>query len=157
MKIAGLDLTKAHEELIVLPRGEQEIVFVAKAVLSFKEFEKLCPEPEPPEYIGENGKKTTDFEDLGYRQQLIQRASRRMNWLVLKSLEDSPGLEWEQVDLQNPKTWDKWDEELEEANFTPAEINRIRNAVFIANALNEDRIKEARDAFLNRRAQEAAK
>ena len=49
MKIGGVDpKTLPKEEVLVLPRGDQAIVFRAVGVPDYDEFDALCPEPKAP-------------------------------------------------------------------------------------------------------------
>ena len=47
MKIGGVQVTGPSEEVLVLPREPEPIVFRAVAVPDMEEFHKLCPEPKP--------------------------------------------------------------------------------------------------------------
>ena len=56
MKIAGVDpKTLSPEYTLVLPRGEDLIVFKARGLVDFEEFHKFVPEPVPPRKMTRDG------------------------------------------------------------------------------------------------------
>lgn len=148
MKIAGKDLTAVNKEICVIPRGDDNIVFVAAAVLDWEAFDKLCPEPEPPKKRFPHGEVIDNVEDPQYVQQLREYSTKRLNWMFITSLRDTEGLEWEEVDYSNPDTWEKWKDELLAANFSTVEIGYITQAVTVANNLDVDKINQAKKDFL---------
>jgi hypothetical protein len=136
-------------ETLIIPRGEDEpIVFTAKAVLDNTQFERLVKEPNPPVIVKRTGERVEDLKDPKYLKALEDFSEKQTAFLVLKSLEDTEGLEWETVNMGDPSTWPNFRTELKEAGFSNVEIGRIVNAVATANCLNESRLKEARDNFL---------
>jgi len=76
-----------------------------------------------------------------------QHGELRFAYMVLKSLEPSD-IEWEKVNAADPSTWLGWQDELKEAGISQTELNRIIVCVMQANALDEDKLKEAREVFL---------
>jgi len=151
MKINGVQVTQA-EELLVLPRSNgDDIVFRAIPVAITAEFDSKVPMPVPP-MIQKKGGKYQDITDKEFVKALDLRSGRRFSLMLLRSLEPS-NIEWETVKLEDPGTWDKWEEELKEAGLSEVECNRVVSTVMAANSLDEDKIKEAREAFL--RGQEA--
>ncbi len=80
------------------------------------------------------------------------RGERRFSLMLIRSLEPS-NIEWENIKLEDSSSWLNWEEELKEAGLSETECNRVVAAVMAANSLDEDAIKEAREAFL--RGQEA--
>lgn len=152
MRING-DRPTLNEEVVVLPRPEgKDIVFRARAVLSYDDFNKMVPSPIPPTAIDPEGKKFLNIEDLEYKAAQVKRFRQENAWMLLKSLEATPGLTWEVVNMQQPDTWLKWHEELKESNLSAAEIELVFRAVWDANCLNNDKVKAARDRFLSSRA-----
>jgi hypothetical protein len=83
-----------------------------------------------------------------YKAANKSRDGKRFDFLMLRSLEPS-NIEWSEVDMEKPNTWAKWKDELIESGISDNEIQRIVGAVMIANSLDEDKIKEARDSFLH--------
>lgn len=150
MKLAGRELKKCNSHTIVIPRtDEKPIVLIARAVLDYSMFEKLCPDPKPPYRMKAGGEKVANFKDPRYVLSLESFGRRRVAWIVLESLRlGSPELEWDIVDYGDPNTWEKYTEELQESGFNWAEIAMITNGCFIANSLDESKIEEARASFL---------
>ncbi len=163
MKLNGRKPAGPNVEIVVIPRppevtlgenGERQeksmdLVFKCQAVLDFADLEKMCPMPKPP-MIRKRGQDFSepDFANQKYREQIRKRADQKTSFLIMKSLEGTPGLEWEKVKPLEPETWSFVTEELREAGLTDHEMSRILNGVQIANGLNEDRYKEAKSRFL---------
>lgn len=138
-----------HIEPIILPRPEGDLVFHAKAIDSFDEFEQLCPPPEPPGKILPGNVKVSNPEDATFIQQLNQYGDKRVAYMVIKGLLDgTDDLEWENVDLGNHLTWMKFREELRESGLSDVEINRLVSGVMTANSLSEPAVERARQRFL---------
>jgi hypothetical protein len=150
MKLAGKKISGPNIETIILPRGDGEpIVFKAQAVLDFDDFEKMCPMPKPATVVRPGGKKSANFEDPTYKAAIELHAKKRFAWIVLTSLHlGTPDLEWERVDYGDPNTWLSYEDELREAGISNIEIGRIHRGVMIANALDDEKLEEARNAFL---------
>ena len=153
MKIAGIDpKSLCNEVLLVLPRGESELVFRAKGLPNMDEFEALCPKPNPP------GKMTRDGwvpmpEDPTYQQLISAWGQTRLGYMIVKSLEPSQ-IEWDTVNLSDPQTWKNWSTDLRSGGLSDIECQRVMNLVLEANCLDEAKLKKAREVFL---AGEAAK
>lgn len=156
MKLKGKK-PQVNVETLVLPRGNGErLVFKAKAVLDFNEFEKMLPEPTPPTRMtpgDEKGKPV--FDDEKYQEALGKWVDLRHAWMVLKSLEATPGLEWETIRGNDPVTWLGWRDELIASSISPVEVGRIEACVKAANCLSEKLLREARETFF-RETQEAS-
>lgn len=148
MKIAGRIFTGPRVETVVLPRQDGDIVIKAKAVLDFDEFEKLCKAPEPPMMMKPGGEQLPLLDDKDYLKKLEAYADKKTNWMMLKSLEATEGLEWETVDFNDPDTWGNYQEELKKAGFSFAEVGTIVRLVSDACGLNQSKIEEATKSFL---------
>jgi hypothetical protein len=153
MKIGGKEVTGPNEEILVLPRLGGEIVIKAIAVTNVEEFEKLVPEPKAPGRLTKDGW-VPQVDDKTYRQRLAEYNQQRFAFLVVNSLVPSQ-IEWSTVQLDNPQTWMNWRKELKDAGFADVEINRITLCVMQANALDENKLREARELFLRGMAAEA--
>lgn len=148
MKIGGNEIVNSvPEDWLVLPRpGGQDIVFHARGVPDMEEFDRLLPKPVAPVMLV-RGQKVDDVENVDYVTAVKSYGEKRFAYIVLKTLEPS-NIEWDTVDLGNPDTWTKWGDDLKNAGLNDIECNRIIQLVLNANALNEARMKEAREAFL---------
>ena len=145
MKIGGVSISQ-NIEILVLPRTDGDLVFRAAAVLSMDEFNALCPQPEAPVRLTKKGKEK-NLDSSAFIKSLEIWSQRRYHYICVKSLEPSI-IEWEEVDLTKPSTWEKWVDELLEAGIAQTEMNRIQTLILDANALNEEKLKEARESFL---------
>ena len=148
MKIAGKVLDGPRVETLVIPRGEDEIILKARAVLDFDDFEKLCKPPEPPMLLKRGGEQVPRLDDKDYLKRLDDFASKKTAWMVLKSLEATEGLEWETVKMDDPDTWRNFETELKDAGFSFAEVGLILQTVTTACGLNQSKIEEATKRFL---------
>jgi hypothetical protein len=148
MKIGGLDpKTLSREHVLVLPRGDDEqVVFKAVGIRDLSEFDKLCPEPKPPKVVTKNGAEYRE-SDPAYLEILGHYNRKRFAYLVVHSLAPSQ-IEWDTVEMNNPKTWTNWQEDLQNSGFNQWELGRITNLVLEANSLDESKLEAARKSFL---------
>ncbi|REJ65631.1 MAG: hypothetical protein DWQ31_16965 [Planctomycetota bacterium] len=154
MKIGGVDpqsLPKEH--ILVLPRGDQQVVFRAVGVPDMDEFETLCPEPKPPGKLTKDGWEPNEGDE-NWKTQMLHHGRRRMAYMAIKTLAASD-IEWDTVDPDSPKTWTNWETDLREAGFSQVEINRITQLVWEANCLDEEKLERARKVFLRGQQQES--
>ena len=154
MKIKGVKISEPNVEVVVFPRTSGNIVFKAQAVLDYKDFDNLCPQPNPPSGMVPGGATKLDVTDPEYLKELDRWASQKTAWMVLESLKVTEDLEWETIEPSDPKTWEKWQDELQDAKFSPAEISRILIAVTTACGLNQEKIELATQQFLVTMGQE---
>lgn len=157
MKIHGKVLDEPNEEVIVIPRPTGDIVFKARAVLSYEAFEKIYPTPEPPTVRRPGNQTSVNIDDPKFKKKLEDYANKRTAWLIIKSLEATEGLEWETVDIENPESWENYLQELRDSKLNEAEITRIIQGVMVANALDDAKIVEARERFLAGQREEQEK
>lgn len=147
MKIGGIDpRTLPNEVFLVLPRGEQNLVFKARGVPNYDEFDELCSEPSAPKKMVK-GQWVVDEDNTDYQEMVKQYNKRRMDWLTIRSLEPSE-IEWDSVDVSKPSTWQNWRQDLLDGGLSIHEIGRVAALVLEANSLDEDKLKEARDFFV---------
>ena len=148
MKIKGKRIEGVNVEIIPIPRGDgPDIIFEARAIQDMKPFEKMCPLPNPPKRKI-NGVDVPQLKDPNYLKALEKRAEQRMVWMVLTALEATEGLEWEDVKIDDPSTWQQLEPELRNSGFSAVEIQRIIAGVINVNALSEAKIEAARERFL---------
>lgn len=153
MKLQGQTFAGPNVVTLVLLRGEESLVFQTVAVLSFDRFDKLCVMPKPKTVTLSNGDKKMLFDDKSYTDAVEHYTTLKTNFLIYESLKATPGLEWDTITDDNPDSWGNYQKELEAAFFAPREINRIVNAVWEANGIDEDKLKQARERFLAGRAE----
>lgn len=157
MKIKG-NTPSTNEEVVVIPRSNgEDIVFKAKSVVDYAVFDTMVPEPEVPvrRMAGEEAWHPNP-EDPDFKKKLRERYSLRNNWMIIKSLDATPDLTWETVDLQKPETWNGWLDEFKKSGFSPAEVNRVIDVVLVANCLDNSKVEAARDRFLSGKAKQGA-
>lgn len=153
MKINGQKIDGPAPEVVVIPRGDSELVIKAKPVLDFESFEKINPVPIPPKKMFPGGVESVNVEDPTYKKKLEDWAQQKSDWMILQSLSATEGLEWENVDVSDPKTWKNFREELSQT-FTPGEVAKIIEIVMVACGLNQDKIEEATKRFLATQARQ---
>ncbi len=147
MKIGGIDpRTLPTEEVLVIPRGEEIIVFYASGVTNMDEFKKFCTEPEPPVKFTKDGR-VPDEKDKDYQTDMAEYLRRRLAFIVVNSLVPSK-IEWDTVKMDNPATWANWEEDLKNSGMTQMECSRVLNLVLEANCLDEKKLRKAREVFL---------
>lgn len=127
---------------------DNNIYFVADVVTDYSDFEKLCPDPKIPFMTRPGVGSVENVEDPAYKLALMAHQSKRTDWLVLRSLKATEGLEWETVDLSKADTWAFYKQELRDAGFNPVEIQNLINEVLLHNAIDSDKMDEARKSFL---------
>lgn len=148
MKIKGKRLELPEPKTLVIPKGDDQIVFKIQMIASYDDFDKLCPLPIAPEVIRKGGERFRDVNDKKYRQDLTNWSVNKTAWMALKSLEATPELEWETVEPNKPETWKNYLKELKDSGFSDLEIGKIVDAVIEVNGLSEDKIEKATKAFL---------
>lgn len=147
MRIGGIDpATLPSEEVLVLPRGDQQIVIRARGLPNMDEFKQVSPEPTPPGKLTRDGW-VPDTKDAGYQSVLAEYGKRRLAYMVVRSLEPSQ-IEWDTVKPENPATWTNWDADLKASGLSQVECNRILALVLEANCLDEAKLQKARELFL---------
>lgn len=146
MKINGQEVNGPYEDILVLPRKPQPVVFKGRALANFDLFDKLRPMPTAPGVLTKDGFKP-DPKDKGYLQQLAAWTQSRLAYMVVQTLEPS-NIEWDSVVLDNPTTWHLWVDDMVKAGFTDVEQKRILDFVLEVNCLDEKKLEAARADFL---------
>lgn len=157
MKFRGQKIEGPNVELIIIPRGgeKDDIVLKAQAILDYTPFNLACPYPKAPSGINKQGQRVYNENDPQFLRAKNEHGERRLAWMILKSLEATPDLEWENAKLSDPNTWMEYKGELVSAGFSEIEIGRIITGVMTANCLDEVKMEEARKRFYAREAEEA--
>lgn len=152
MKIGGIDpKTLPCEEVLVLPRGDQQIVLRACGLDTFDDFNRRCPEPVAPRKLTKDGP-ADDTDDKGYQADLDAYQKRRLAYVVVASLQQ---IEWDTVKLDEPATWQNWEKDLRAAGLKQVECNRVLALVMEANSLDEKKLQAARDSFFHGQRKES--
>jgi hypothetical protein len=149
MKINGQRIQSPNMEIIVIPRGQSDsIVFKARAVLNYEEFDKLCPSPNPPKKIFPGGEVQYDVTNPEYSKALDAWVRSKTKWMIIESLKATQTLEWETIVANDPTTWGNFEKELIDSGLSTAEIARIIDGVLSACGLNQVKIEQATKDFL---------
>ena len=151
MKLSGESIYIPNEVRIAIVRENHPnggIVFIAKAIEDMGEFEDICPRPQPPWIKDIHGNKTYNHKDEAYLEKLKEWNHKQTQWLVMKSLEATPDLEWEKVNINDPSTYENLEQEFKDAGLNNIEIIRIFNGCLDANSLTNKHIKKAEEDFL---------
>lgn len=156
MKIAGLEMSGPTEEVLVIPRSTGDITFTARAVLDMSEFENQVPSPKAPARLVAGGRWEENTDSQSYKDSLTRYGELRMGFIVTRSLIPSE-IDWDTVDFDKPDTWVNWKNDLKAAHFSDIEIQRVFLLCIQANSLDENKLKEAREAFLLGQAKGRAK
>lgn len=129
-----------------------DIIFQAQAVMDFDEFEILCPPPIPPKMLKPGGVTSVNTDSPEFKIAMNEWATKKRDWLILKSLSVTPDLEWEMVKLDDPDTYSLYAQELKDAGFNHAEVMLISSLAMKVNSVDEDKMEEARQRFLEDQA-----
>ncbi len=154
MRMEGIDLTEPRQDILVIPRGEKNIIFEGRPVPDFDGYDEKYPAPKPPEILKPGGIRDFDENDPNYKIALDAWGQRKTNWLVLHTLAGTPGMTWDTVDFEKPETWENYRKELEDAGFLPVELLEIIRFVTKVNALSSTLIEQAKKDFLAIQAQQ---
>jgi hypothetical protein len=148
MKINGVDpSTIPSEDILVLPRGKQQIVFTARGLPDMDAFQALCPEPVAPAKMTSEGWKP-DEQNPDYVSSKLEYNRRRLAYMVVNSLAPS-NIEWDTVNIDQPGTWANWEDDMK-ANgkgLSQVECNLVLKLVLEVNQLDEAKLKKAREVF----------
>lgn len=152
MKYKGKKVEGRNSAVLVLERGDENIVFIAQAVDSSEsEFDDLVKMPEPPEILRPGGLKEFNRNDSAFRKAIEEYATLKTSYMIVMSLKESPDLEWETIQYDKPSTWKNWEKELKDAGFTEVERLKVLQTVMRANSLDDDLLEQARSDFLQDR------
>lgn len=154
MKLNGQSILPPQPIRIVIPREVGDpILLYAGPVLNFDKFRELVPMPKAPLVMRPGKGSYHDYESQVYKDREKRYGEQKMNYLIIKSLAYTEGLEWETVNLQDPETWDNYRTEMALV-FTESEIDHITVKVMEANFPTEERQREALERFTARQAAE---
>lgn len=153
MKLKGKKISPPNDAVIIIPRGgeDEDLIFKARPILDVKEFEKVCPVPQPTRVIKPGGIEFFDDKDPTYLENLKKHGNLQFAWLIIQSLLATDGFEWEEVKVNDPSTWLLYESELGNSGLSQAESGYLVREVIQANTLDDARVKEARDRFFSKK------
>jgi hypothetical protein len=147
MKYKGKKLEGRNSDILVFIKNGERIIIKAEALENYKEFDDLVSIPKAPILMRPGGIKEENRNDPSYKIALDLFQQKRVQYLVIKSLQATKDLEWEKVKLSEPDSWSKYEEELRET-FSEIEVSRIIQLINRVNSLDDDMLEEARQNFL---------
>ncbi len=149
MKMHGEVVSGPNIEYLVIPRGNgKDIVFKFQAVLDTKKMHEILKAPKPSERMYPGGKIVEDRDDPAFKAQMLDFGNAKFNYMILRSIEATEGLEWSTVNMEDPQTWGNWETEMQAAGFNANEIQLVQITAAAANALDQSKLDEARARFL---------
>lgn len=159
MKINGKRISAPEPVVVAIPRGhvDNDLIFKLGVLVNQKDFEKRCPEPQPDHVVKPDGSRFIDMDSPAYHERIAKYNTLRFDWMIINSLNATPGMEWEKVKINEPDTWNLYEEELQDSGLTKSEINYLVNKVIDANTVDDKKAKEARDRFFAKAASEQKK
>jgi hypothetical protein len=147
MRKAGKKINPPKPIKVTIYRDNEQIDFLCGAILSYDEFEKICPVPKAPLITNlKTGGISSDVSDKRYQARLDEWSEMRVAWMIITSLASSEDIEWDTVDKNNPSTWMNYRSELAEF-LTETEIGRLVNGCVEANSPTQKRRDEALGNF----------
>jgi hypothetical protein len=147
MKLGGRSICAPSPKTIVIPREDENYVFKVGPV-AFSDFETIYPEPTPPIVTKPGGQKYYNVKAPAYVEAKDKRSNARIDFIVVKSLSFTEGLEWEKVDPDDINTWGNWKEEMMTSGLTEAEIGKIFSEILKVNSLTDTLIDDSEKGFL---------
>ena len=145
MKTNGKKVTGVYEDVLVIPRGTEKLVFKGRAVKDYTAFHAMCPPPKAPTITKPTGEES-DITDPGYLAQFDNWSKQKFSWVVAQTLYET---EFETVDPEKPSTWNNWIEECNDAGLSDAEQTALVNFVLGLNTLTSQALEAARSDFLH--------
>lgn len=148
MKLKGKTINPPKSVPIPVIREDGDIILLAAPLMDYKEFDSLCPEPKAPLLYGPNRRPVQLTDSPEYRQSMERHSEMRTAYTIVKSLQATPDLTWETVDITNPDTWLNYKAEMA-THFTVHEVGDIISSVLQANMPSEERREEALRNFMS--------
>lgn len=152
MQYAGKKLRRHEKDVIVIPRGEENIIIHVQCVADYSPFEAMCPEPQPPMRTKPGEDPFPLYDAPEYKQKMNEWSERRSAWMILQSLRATEDIQWEKVKSDDPSTWELYKEELQEC-FSEVEMMLILNKIIDVCGLNTQKIEAATADFVHTASQ----
>lgn len=136
---------------VVFTNGRSKpLAFFVKGVDSLDEFRGMVPAPKPSQGVWRKDKGWVQDElSPAYVDALRAYRQMRWDWQTIKSLEPS-NIEWDKVNISDPKTWKYVHEELRDC-LSENEYIIVMEKVEEANTLNKEKLEENRETFFRER------
>lgn len=147
MKINGELIKGKNLVTVFIPRLNGGYEFTCQPV-DRDLFDKYCPLPSPPMLTRPGKAPQPDFKDKKYKKALEENNELWFAFMIVYSLLATEGFEWSEIDLEDPQSWLKYQDEFKAADLSNMEVNRIGQAVLQANSLDDAHIKAAHQSFL---------
>jgi hypothetical protein len=151
MKIQGRTSLPTSPKEIPIVRGSGDgVVFTARAVNTddLERFNQLCPAPKPLATRHKDGTTSFDVTNPEYLAALDEHSKRRMEYIILSSLDKTEDLQWDTVDMSKPETWANFNKELIDTGLSLTEINDIVTGIVEVNNLDQEKVEAAKKSFL---------
>lgn len=144
----GVTVERMKPITVVINRGkgEEPLVAVCKPIISYEAFNKIFPLPLPPEVMLKGGTRELNTKDPEYLARITEYSEAKVFYLFLESVRGS--IEWDTVKDADPTTWKNCEQEMKESGLSAKEIEMVFDGVFEANAMNEEKMEQARKSFL---------
>lgn len=154
VKYKNKAIDRPKPEVVVIPRGDESIVFTFVAITDFSDFDRVSPDPEIPVKVFASGKSVPDPENPEYMNAMLENNKRRNVWMIWQSIvRGTPDVTFEKLTI-DPSTW-VWanlENEFSDSGFTRAEFAKISSVALVACGLSMEKIEEATKTFLAQRA-----
>ena len=111
MKIAGKKIEGRNIEIIPIIRPTGNIIFIAEAIESYDEFEKMMPMPTPPTVIKPGGIHEFNVSDPAYKKRLDEYGQLKTAFTIVTSLRATPDLVWDTIKNDNIQTYSNYGKE----------------------------------------------
>lgn len=147
MKLQGKKVSGPKIEEIYVETVEGPVMLIVRPLGSDDNFEEVMPSPRPPARQLPSGELLYDNEDKNFTQSILNYSKYKVAWQVIRSLDRTPGLEFDTVNMSDPLTWENVYKEIEDS-LGDKTMKRILTAFGKVNVLDDDQIEEAKKSFL---------
>lgn len=148
MKVNGKTVNGQNRIVsVIIPVGDDAVEFLVRPLTKEDDFEKMVPLPTPPIIIKPNIGRVKNIEDPAFKAAVTRWATQEAHYKFLKAVDQTVGLEWDKVRMDDPNTYHLWEEEMNESIGRGA-ANYLFGKAVEANSLTEEVLEKARARFL---------
>lgn len=147
MKVNGVSLSGYRVVSVDMPTEDGIVTFKFRALSTSERFEDVMPRPKPPVKMAPGGVKHVNNDDPNFVKALEEWADKKVAWEFLKSINETPGLEWATINMEDADTWTNWQTEVA-SYFGEAGKDRLFRGFIDAQYINEETIERCRKRFL---------